>query len=463
MATMRARLGVLGRAGGFRARITSIGHLLSGSFMNAGIMLLSVAIAARTLGPYSYGIMVLVLTFGRTIERILRFESWQPVIKFAADQEGQDDKVRLSQLYLYGLTLDVGAALLAGLSTIALAAVGGRLFGLSPLHVKLVTIYSIALLCNINGMPTAALRFAGHFRTLAYAQLAANFLRIGLAALCAVQGYGLVGFMVAWTVAQVAGQILFIGLGFRALAIQKIPNPLRAEWRNLRQRFPGFLAFAWSTNMSTTLRTFTQEVDALLVGALAGPAAAGMYHIAKRMAKVAQTAGAQVQAVLYPDMARIWVKRDMATFRSMILQVQWALASLGICALAVGYLGGDFIIHFAIGAAFAGAYPLLLTQLVAVSLNLHAAPSRAALLAMGEHRVVMRIAIASTLLFFVVAFILIPHIGAMGANIAHIALGALTAVLSDIWWMRGSAADRVSLPQAQPQPQSQPQSQPQQV
>ena len=76
MATMRARLGVLGRAGGFRARITSIGHLLSGSFMNAGIMLLSVAIAARTLGPYSYGIMVLVLTFGRTVERILRFESW---------------------------------------------------------------------------------------------------------------------------------------------------------------------------------------------------------------------------------------------------------------------------------------------------------------------------------------------------------------------------------------------------
>lgn len=445
MATLRARMRALGKAGGFRARIASIGHLLSGNFMNAGIMLLSVAIAARSLGPYSYGIMVLVLTFGRTVERILRFESWQPVIKFAADHEGQDDKARLSQLYLYGLILDVGAALLAGITTICLAAAAGHFFGLSAEHVELVAIYSIALLCNINGMPTAAMRFAGHFRTLAYAQLAANILRIGFAAICAARGYGLVGFIIAWTIAQVVGQIFFIALGFRALAIQNIPNPLRADWRHLRQRFPGFLAFAWSTNMSTTLRTFTQEADALLVGALAGPAAAGMYHIAKRMAKVAQQAGAQVQAVLYPDMARIWVQRDMATFRSMILQIQWALASLGICAFAAAYLLGDFIIHAVIGNAFAGAYPLLLTQLIAVSLYLHAAPSRAALLAMGEHRVVMRIAIASTLLFFVVAFALIPQIGAMGANIAHIALGILTAILSDIWWVRGSAAGRVAL------------------
>ncbi|MET0364214.1 MAG: lipopolysaccharide biosynthesis protein [Sphingobium sp.] len=439
MTTMRARLGFLGRAGGFRSRMTSIGHLLSGNFMNAGIMLLSVAIAARTLGPHTYGIMVMVLTFGRTVERILRFESWQPVIKFAADHEEQNDKERLSQLYLYGLILDVGAACLAALATVALATAAGRFFGLSAEHVELVAIYSVALCCNINGMPTAALRFAGRFRTLAYAQVFANVLRIGLAAVCASQGYGLIGFLIAWTVAQVLGQILFIILGFNALAAQHIPNPLGAEWRGLSRRFPGFLSFAWSTNMSTTMRTFTQEADALLVGVLAGPAAAGMYHIAKRMAKVAQQAGAQVQAVLYPDMARIWVQRDFATFRSMILQIQWALAAIGVCALTAGYLLGDIIIHAAIGEAFADAYPLLLTQLVAVSLYLHAAPSRAALLAMGEHRVVMRIAIGSTMLFFAVAFTLIPHIGAMGANIAHIALGLTTAILSDIWWMRGSS------------------------
>lgn len=436
--TWRNRIAFLFEAKGFRHRLTSIGHLLSGNFLNAAIMLVSVAVAARSLGPEAYGIMVLVLTFGRTVERLLRFESWQPIIKFAAAEEENDDRGKLSQLYLYGLILDCGAVVLAAVVTLFIAWAFGSLVGMSPLHLELVAIYCVALLFNINGMPTAALRFAGRFRTLAYSQLASNVLRIGLAFVCAWLDLGLVGFIAAWTIAQIAGSLIFIFLGFRAIASMSIPNPLRAPIRGMRARFPGFLSFAWSTNISTTLRTMTHEADALLVGALAGPAAAGVYHIAKRMAKVAQQAGAQVQAVLYPDMARLWAKGEVRAFRSIILQVQLALASVGGVALIAGFLLGDWIIQYGLGVAFKDTYPLLLAQLLAVFLNLHAAPSRSALLAMGQPQIVMRIALAATFLFFAVALSLIPIIGAMGASIAHIALGAMTALVSDIFWIRGT-------------------------
>src|SRR5688572_13222380 len=94
-----------------RGRIASIGHLLSGNLLNAGVMLISVAIAARALGPQQYGIMVLVLALGRTVERLIRFESWQPLIRFAAEEEEKAGPARLGQLYAFGLLLDIATAI----------------------------------------------------------------------------------------------------------------------------------------------------------------------------------------------------------------------------------------------------------------------------------------------------------------------------------------------------------------
>lgn len=75
--TARALSMLRGRFGSFlfkgsRGRLVAVGHLLSGNFLNALIMLVSVAMAARSLGPATYGVMVLVLSYNRVVEQILR-------------------------------------------------------------------------------------------------------------------------------------------------------------------------------------------------------------------------------------------------------------------------------------------------------------------------------------------------------------------------------------------------------
>ncbi|QAY78044.1 lipopolysaccharide biosynthesis protein [Sphingosinicella sp. BN140058] len=427
-------------------RLVNIGHLLSGSFGNAAIMLVSVAVAARALGPEIYGVMVLVLAYGRTVERVLRFESWQPLIRYTALEEGEPDRERLGRLYALGLMLDVSTALLAALVTWGGAALLGPLFGLDPAHVGLVAIYAAALAVNITGVPTAALRMAGRFRILAYSQLAANILRIGLAMLCAHQQWGIAAFILSWTIAQIAGSLLFLWLGYGALRSLGIPGPFSVRWRGLRASFPGFMSFAWSTNLSMTMRTLTQEADSLLVGALAGPAAASFYYLAKRIGKVAQQVGAQVQAVIYPDVARIWARGQRERFRSTVLQTQAALAGVGLAGLAAAWLLGEWIIRIGPGALYAAAYPLLLTQLVAVVLTMHAAPSRSALLAMHRPGLVLAVSAVGVAIFLGTSFLAIPHLGAIGANIAHIALAGFTAVILDIAWLRGSRAGHPEVP-----------------
>src|ERR1700761_2916698 len=90
-------------AKGMRARLAAVGHLLSGNFLNAAIMLVSTAIAARSLGPSVYGIMVMVLSYNRVVERIMRFECWQPVIRFAVQDELKSSPRKMGRLYAYGL------------------------------------------------------------------------------------------------------------------------------------------------------------------------------------------------------------------------------------------------------------------------------------------------------------------------------------------------------------------------
>lgn len=428
----------LGKGSLLESRLTSIAHLLTGSTANALIMFVSTTISARALGPATYGIFALVLTIGRLSERLLRFESWQPLIRYAAHEEIAGNSRRLSELFLYGLLLDIGSALLAALLAIAGGYALMPLLHLRPGDLPLIEIYALAIAVNVRGMPTAALRLSGQFRTLAYIQIFSSLLRLALAAIGLMLGAGVLVFVIVWTVVQMIDSLLFFWLGFLSLGKLAVPNPLRAELRGITTKFPGFMKFAWSTNISSALRTLTQEADTLLVGALAGNASAGFYHIAKRMAKVAEQVGAMVQTVIYPDLARLWAHCEFRTFRQVTARVQLALAPVGLGILGVVWLVGDWFINAAFGKEFASAYPLLIAQLVAVVLIFHAAPSRSALLAMNRPTFILLIALLSTAVFFAVAWLTMPVYGALGANLAHIAFAALTALAADIVWWRGS-------------------------
>ncbi|EQB05468.1 sugar isomerase [Sphingobium quisquiliarum P25] len=429
---------------GTRARLIAVGHLLSGNFINALIMLVSVAMAARSLGPATYGVMVLVLSYNRVVERIIRFESWQPLIRYAVQEENRGSMRRMQRLYCYGLMIDIGAAALAAVSAVVLALLFGPLFGLKSVHVQLVAIYSIATLFNVAGVPVAAMRLAGQFKMLAYAQVAGNVLRIAFAFYCMVAGAGVIGFMIAWTAAQVLGSVIVFWLGFRALRQTGIPNPLHARLKGLVKDFPGFFGFACSTNLSLTLRVITTEADSLFVGAVAGTSAAAVYYLAKRIAKVAMQVGAQVQAVIYPDVSRMWAKGNVQAFRATTLQVQAALFTVGAAMLAGAWLLGPLLIRMGPGEAYADAYILLLTQMIAVMLALHSAPSRSAMLAMNQSWLVLAISGLGTAVFVAVASYAVPHYGALGGNIAHVVLGVITAVLMDICWLRKSRRQQMA-------------------
>ena len=428
-ASLFARLRTsLGPGTALRRRAANIGHMLSGNAASALFAIISLSMAMRALGPEQSGLLALVISYARVIERITRFESWQPLIKYATAIEGPDSAKDLRQLYGFGLRLDMMACSVAALVAVALALAGTALFGLSQDSVTLILIYSVALLFNVTGMPTAVLRMAGRFKTIAYAQASGNLLRIGVCYYGLVNDMPVVFFACAWAGCHVFSVVALLLLASLELRRQRLGNPLTVSCRGVTRRFPGIMGFAWSSNLSMTIRSSSNDFDVLVVGWFADPASAAIYYFAKRFAKAVQQLNVQVQAVLYPDIARMWADGAYAAFAKLTAQIQKLLAGFFVFVLLFILAFGHLIIRYGPGEQFSGALPMLLIQIFAVGLTTHAAPSRTALLAMGRHASILNIVLVGTIVFHIVMFSLVPIYGAMGANVAHVVLALICAI-----------------------------------
>lgn len=427
-----ARAATLWRTDGqLRRRLADVAHLLVGNYSGALIALLAVALTARALGPTLYGMLALTIAFARAIERIVSFQSWQPIIKYAAALDAPDRADEFRTLIKFGLLLDIGAAFAGWLIAVGAAMLGGSWLGWNQETIHLVLIYSTVLLFNITGVSTAILRLSGRFRTVAYGQVLGATVRLILCAIAVRAGAGLLEFAFIWMGTQILSALVFLATSMRQLKRQGIHGIIKAPLKGVTDKFPGLWNFAITANLSLTLRSSAFQLDVLLVGALAGPTAAGLYHIVKQVGRLALQVGQQVQAVVYPDVAKLWVAQQLSEFRRAILQVEVMLASFGILTFLAFLFLSEPLLRLTAGPAFTAAAPLLIIQMFAVLLSLCGAGANSALLAMGRQRDTLRVVLVATVAFHATALLLIPRIGAMGANVAHVVLGAI--------WLAGLA------------------------
>ncbi|WP_026614509.1 lipopolysaccharide biosynthesis protein [Ensifer aridi] len=414
---------VLAREESLKSRLQNIGHLLTGNALTSLIGLVGFALTARALGPSDYGILALCFTYTSAVERLVNFQSWQPLIKFGAQSKEPET---LNSLLKFGLLLDVSAAATGFLIAVTLVWAFGPWFGISPEMSGLVTLYCAVLPFQISGMPMAVLRLFGKFRSIAYGHVASSILRVGLCAIGFAIGGGLFEFVLIWMAAQIAASLTILTLSLAELRRRgMLAGVLKASVRGITSHFPGLWKFAISTNLSLTLRSSANQIDTLFVGYLAGPAAAGLYHIAKRIGRLAQQVGDQVQAVLFPDLARAWAASALDEFHRAVTQMRGILLGFGIVLVGGIYLTIGPLLRFAVGSQFEAAAPLVVVQSIAVTMMLYATVTRSALLAMGREDRVLRGVLVATIAFHATALALIPWVGAMGANIAHIVMATI--------------------------------------
>ena len=279
------------------------GALVSGK-VAAGILSLAyLAIAARSLGPHDMGILVIAHAYAMTVAGIARFQSWQAVIRFGSPMIAATDENAFRNLIRYTARIDGISAILGVAMALIAAPFAASWFHWSDDVLRLVYIYAIAVPFLMAATPTGILRLFGKFKTLGIQMTINPAVRfLGSIAVMATGG-GVDAFLAVWIVSAFANGISLWALGWRELHLRRLAPKLTGRLKTAND--PAWLPFMLKTNGVSTLDLVNESVPVLMVGGLAGSAAAGFFQLAQNATNLLAHPTNMLNHATFPELARI--------------------------------------------------------------------------------------------------------------------------------------------------------------
>ena len=385
----------------------------------AGLVSLGyLALAARGMGPERFGIFTLILAYGQGIVNLVQFQSNQAVIRYGAlhGEDGRQD--RLAHLLGFTATVDVatalGGAVLAALG-VHLAA---PLLGWTGEQRDLAAMFGAALLLSTGSTPNGILRLFNRFDLITICEALAPVVRLVGSITVWATGGGVAAFLAVWAAAA-----LLQALAQWIVALRLTPARLalgRGAFESAVAENARLWRFMLQTNLANSLGLFWSQIGVLAVGGIDGPAAAGGFRLASKLAKAIARPVQTLAGVLYPELARLVASNDRATLRKLMWQIRLISVGLSLLVVLIAAFGGPAILRGFAGPAydFAHIYLLLFGIVAAIDLSgiglehLHTAHGRTG-------RVLGTRAIGAAVYGIALA-LLLPTEGALGAAIASI-------------------------------------------
>jgi len=400
----------------------NVGWLLGGRGFTAVSSIVYLGLGARALGPVGFGLFTLMLTYGQLIANIIQFQSWKGVIRFGAVHSAALRPDRLARLLGFTVMLDWSSAIIGA----AIAAAGvfliAPLFQWSVHQQWLAAGFSAALLLTTGATPTGMLRLFDRFDLLTYSEAVSPAVRVMGALVAWLMGGGVTAFLIVWALAAL-GQTLATWAS--AILIHRSRLSLgSAAYRGAVAENPGLWRFMVQTSLSSSLGFFWLQAGTLAVGVVAGPATAGGFRLADRLATGISKSTETVTRALYPELARLVASDDRATLHKLFVRTSWIAVSLAVLVVVICATAGGLILRLVAGPQFVFAQSLLVLLATSAAIELSGFALEPFHNAHGRSDRVLRARIIGTILYVSLLAALLPTMGATGAAIAAIATSA---------------------------------------
>jgi O-antigen/teichoic acid export membrane protein len=397
----------------------NIGWLLGGRGFGGVVSLAYLAIAARSLGPTRFGTFTLILTYGQLIGNLVQFQSWKGVIRYGAVHLAENRPDRLARLIGFTATLDWGSAVIGAAIALLGVHLAAPLLHWSADERTLAALFGAVLLLSTGATATGMLRLVDRFDLLTVTEAVAPLVRLLGAIAVWIFGGQIIAFLVVWGVAAVVQAIagwvaviavhgLRLSVGPRAFRRAAVEN--RRVWR-----------FMLQTNLSNSLSLFWMQTGTLAVGAVAGPAAAGGFRIADRLARGMAKPVETITRALYPELARLVASNDRATLVAVLKRVTWIAASIAVVLVIIAGVGGSWILSLVAGRQYSFAHVYLFLLAIAAAIDLSGFVLEPFHNAHGRAGRVLRSRAIGAVVYGLLLAVLLPTVGAVGAAIASIA------------------------------------------
>ncbi len=405
--TQRRRLVNLGTAGG-----ASVVVALSGLAM--------LALNARGLGSEQFGIFVTIQAAIALLGAICATESWQSLCRLGTARDCD-----LPYLCKQALALDGIAAVAAFLIAMGAIGLAAPLLGVGAQYRDLAAIHSLVLLAGITGSARGYFRLRDRFDIIAANQVLNAIFGLVLAAILLWRGAGLAHYIYAFTALAIAYKLQLLGHMLWHLRQER-----RAALPDARRyRFVQLARMSLGVSILTTLIISRRNVAVLVVSAVLGPVATGLFAAALKCTGPLAQIGEMVKQVLFADAIRAFRDAQVPVHRLRKLK----LASLGLLALVLIAAGcvalvAEPMLGLLLGQAFAAAAPILTILVLVEGLQLAASVFNPVLQARGATRLLIVIYALAQGGFVVATLALGAALGASGIAAMMLAAFALAYV-----------------------------------
>ncbi|TKW75841.1 MAG: lipopolysaccharide biosynthesis protein [Staphylococcus hominis] len=409
----------------FRRALANAGWLLAGKGVGAALSLVYLGLATRSLGLERFGQFSLILSTGQAVASFVSFQSWQIIIRYGADLLGVGDRAAVGRLARFAILLDAAAAIagcaIATAGTLLLAA---HLDWSSALTWQALA-FCYVLLLTIRSAAVGILRLHDRFDVGAAADAVTPIVRFLGALVAVMAGATVTGFLIAWATAEIATAIAYWIAAYRTNP--SFTGPV-SEALGVPRTYPGFAHFALTVNLNATLNTGSKQLLIVLVGVIAGPAAAGAYRLAFQLSQALTRLADMFSRAIFPEYARTNTGKSPQAFAQLFRQTtRLTLATGGIICVLAPIASGP-ILALVGGRSFADAYGILVLLSIATALEVMSVAYEPVLLGLGRTRDILRTRLAATLLLFLIAWLALPRFGGMAAAGASLLASAVALV-----------------------------------
>jgi PST family polysaccharide transporter len=200
-----------------------------------------------------------------------------------------------------------------------------------------------------------------------------------------------------------------------------------------------------STNAQLTVRSTQGEIDMLVVGTVLGSESAGLFRVVKQVGGIPGKIFMPFEQVLFTELARAAASHEYRGFRSLLKRT----VAIGTCGSLVVWLvvamAAHPVVYLIAGPAFSAAAEPMRWFLLAMVLQVSAAPVMRAMVALGRPGTLFLFDSASLVVLVALVIGAALQMGLVGVTLAMVAHKSLQLVWSTSWvWRHTVKLERVA-------------------
>lgn len=415
--------------------------LLTGNAGASVLGLVSLVITARTLGPSVFGALSLILTFVAVAGKLADFQSWQAIIKYASSALENNDKNNVFALLKIGFALDIAAAAVGAALSAAIVPVLGRWFGWTPEQSIMAAGYSATILFNMTGAPIATLRMFGLFRLHSTILIISSVLKLIAVSVGAAAGVGLKGYLIIYAFSDISLKLLLLLAALHELRARGYFALSSSSALSTFMSFPGLWRFLVTTNLSSSFRVVSKEVDILVVGGVLGGSAVGVYKVAKQVPSAMAMLIDPLYQAIYPELSRLVGRSELTSVRKLVEKASSLVALVGVAMWVALSFVSESLLALLFGSEYVSASVVMLWYSMGVVVSIVGFPLQPIMLALGRPGVSLYVHVISTTLYAGIMVLLVTLYGLEGAGLSYLAYCLLWTLLMTVMLQNALCAD----------------------